>query len=75
MDSRALDRRLEEENRKKNRRPAPPPEEVEEELPFPPMQALDRRKSVFDSAGAGTWGGINAAPSVFDRDALFKSGD
>ena len=64
-------RRIEQQRRR--RRMDEEPEDMEEELPHPPYVALDRAKSVFDRGADKRWGGINTAPSVFDRQAVFKT--
>lgn len=47
-------------------------EETEEEMASPRFVPLDRRKSVFDSGMDKTFGGINTAPSVFTKTAVFS---
>ena len=67
--------RLEKNRREEARRRAARevPEELETEMQFPPVEALDRARSVFDRGLEKRWGGINTAPSVFDRQAVFRT--
>lgn len=53
--------------------PAPPDDEMEDELAFAPFAPLDTAVSIYDRGCGKRFGGINTAPSVFDRKALFHS--
>lgn len=70
-----LDQRMEEQRKKKQRQPPPPDDEMEEELERPAFVPLNKSKSVFDTAQGNRTGGINTAPSVFDRQAVFHTGE
>ena len=48
-------------------------EEAEEEMERPKPMFLNRNKSAFDSGTGNGQGGINNAPSVFDRQAVFRT--
>ena len=69
---RSLDR-LEQQKRIKRQKKnlLPPDEETEEEMDFPRFVPLNKAKSAFDGSSDKTFGGINSAPSVFDRSAVF----
>ena len=63
----------EEEDKKKKKPPLPPAEdEMEEELDWPPFQAVNLQKSAFDSQALNRREGVNTAPSVFDRQCVFR---
>ncbi len=49
------------------------PDEVEIELELPRYEPLNAAKSVFDEGLEKRFGGINTAPSVFDRTAVFRT--
>lgn len=49
----------------------PPDEETEEELERPSFVPLNQNKSMFDSGADKTFGGINTAPSIFSKTAVF----
>ena len=49
------------------------PDEVEIELELPRYEPLNAAKSVFDEGLEKRFGGINTAPSVFDRTAVFHT--
>ena len=49
------------------------PDEVEIELELPRYEPLNAAKSVFDEGREKRFGGINTAPSVFDRTAVFRT--
>lgn len=71
---RSIDR-LEQQRRvkqQKNKFP-PPDEETEEEMDRPVPLFLNRNKSAFDSGTGNGQDGINNAPSVFDRQAVFHT--
>ncbi|WP_409966947.1 hypothetical protein RFF05_09910 [Bengtsoniella intestinalis] len=54
--------------------PTPPPEEeMEEELARPRFVPINRRKNAMEGDGANTFGGINKAPSVFEKGTLFDT--
>lgn len=71
---RSVDRLEQQKRIRQRKRNLPPPdEELEEELEQPRFVPLNTAKSVFDSDAARTFGGIDTAPSVFDRKALFHT--
>lgn len=51
------------------------PEDMELTIPAPPLQALNRTAGVFDESAKKMWSGINTAPSVFERGAVFRTGE
>ena len=51
----------------------PPDEETEEELERPRFVPLNKAKDTFDDGAVKTFGGLNTAPSVFDRTAVFHT--
>lgn len=67
--------RLEQQKRIKRRKKnlPPPDEETEEELELPRFVPLNKAKSAFDGGPDRTFGGINSAPSVFDKGAVFHT--
>ena len=73
---RALDQ-LEREKKRRQARQRPPEagDEMEEELDLPRFVPLNRAKSLFDSGPQHTFGGINTALSVFDRQAAIRTED
>lgn len=73
---RSLDRLEQQKRMKRQKRNQPPPdEEMEEELERPRFLPLNQTKTAFDDSAENTFGGINTAPSVFDRKAVFRTGD
>lgn len=71
---RSLDRLEQQKRMKRQKKNIPPPdEETEEEMNFPKFVPLNRAKSAFDDDSGKTFGGINTAPSVFDRGAVFHT--
>ena len=67
--------RLEQQRRMKRQRKQNLPvaeEELEEEMERPHPMFLNRNKSVFDTGAGNGQDGINTAPSVFDRQAVFR---
>ena len=70
---RSIDRLEQQRRVKQQKRNLPPPdEEIEAELELPRFVPLNQSKSTFDSGTERTFGGINTAPSVFSRTALFR---
>ena len=72
---RSLDR-LEQQRRvkKQKQRSLPPPdEETEEEMELPRFIPLNKTKSAFDDNAGRIFGGINTAPSVFDRQTSIRT--
>lgn len=69
-----LDKRIQEQNKRKNRPRPPEEDELEEALDRPRFLPLNRRKSAFDSDEGNRAGGINTAPSVFETQAVFRTG-
>ena len=71
---RSIDR-LEQQRRVKQQKSKfpPPDEEMEEEVERPAHMFLNRNKSVFDTGTGNGQDGINNAPSVFDRQAVFRT--
>lgn len=68
--------RLENQRRAKEQEKAklPPPEDdMEEEMNFPKFVAINSAKSIFDDSADKTFGGINTAPSVFDKHTAIKT--
>lgn len=66
--------KLIDEQKQKRKSPAPDddgPDEVEIMMDFPPMEAINLMGSVFDRDVAKKRGGINTAPSVFSKGAVF----
>lgn len=73
---RSLERLEQQKRLKRQKRNLPPPdEETEEELERPRFVPLNQAKTAFDSGAEKTFGGINSAPSVFDRKAVFRTED
>ena len=74
---RNLDRMMDVKKKQQDRaRRLPPesPDEVEVEMELPHYASLNTSKSVFDEGLEKRFGGINTAPSVFDRSAVFHTG-
>lgn len=70
---RSIDRLEQQRRVKQQKRNLPPPdEEIEDELELPRFVPLNQSKSAFDSGTERAFGGINTAPSVFSRTALFR---
>lgn len=70
----SLDKRIEEQNKKKNQPKADDePDDMDIQLERERMQALNRQKSVFDTDTGNNTPGINTAPSVFDKTAVFHT--
>ena len=68
--------RLEQQRRRKRqqRHNTPAPDEtLEDELEHPRALPLTQQKSVFDAGADRSLGGINTAPSVFDRSAAIRT--
>lgn len=57
--------------RQRKRELPPPDEETEEEMEQPRFVPLNKRKNAFDAGADRTFGGINTAPSVFAKTAVF----
>lgn len=73
---RSVDRLEQQKRLKRQKQSLPPPdEETEEELERPCFLPLNRMKTTFDSGSEKTFGGINSAPSVFDRKAVFRTNE
>ena len=71
---RSVDRLEQQKRIKRQKRNIPPPdEETEEEMDFPQFVPLNKTKSAFDGDAGKTFGGINSAPSVFDKGAVFHT--
>ena len=71
---RSVDRLEQQKRIKRQKKNLPPPdEEMEEEMERPRFIPLNERKCVFDGGADKTFGGINSAPSVFDRKAVFHT--
>ena len=48
------------------------PEDMELTIPAIPMQPLNSSPDLFDASAQKKWSGLNTAPSVFEKSALFK---
>ena len=71
---RSLERLEQQKRLKRQRRNVPPPdEEMEEELERPRFIPLNKAKNAFDDNAVRTFSGLNTAPSVFDRTAVFRT--
>lgn len=71
---RSVDRLEQQKRLKRQKQNLPPPdEETEEELDRPRFVPLDRTKSAFENGTDKTFGGINTAPSVFERGTVFHT--
>ena len=71
---RSIDRLEQQRRMKRQKNSIPPPdEETEEEMAFPKFIPLNKTKSAFDDSPDKTFGGINTAPSVFDRKAAIRT--
>ena len=70
----ALDNRITEQNKKKYKQQVDnEPNDMELEMERVRMLALNRQKSVFDSDEGNRTPGINTAPSVFEKTAVFHT--
>lgn len=67
--------RLEQQKRLKRQRDRlpPPDEETEEELDRPRFVPLNQAKSAFENGVGKAFGGINTAPSAFERGTVFHT--
>ena len=71
---RSVDRLEQQKRLRRQKNSVPPPdEETEEELERPRFIPLNQSKSAFDDGAEKTFGGINTAPSAFDRKAVFHT--
>ncbi|MEG0780363.1 MAG: hypothetical protein RR426_07130 [Oscillospiraceae bacterium] len=68
-----LDQRIETQNKKKNLPREDPDEEMDLELERERNFLLNRQKSIFDQAAGKREDGINTAPSIFDKTAVFHT--
>lgn len=69
---RSVDRLDQQRRMKQRKRAVPPPdEETEDELAWPEFIPLNRTKSAFDAGADRNFGGINTAPSVFEKTTVF----
>ena len=50
------------------------PEDMELTIPAIPMAPLNNSPDLFDAAAQKKWSGLNTAPSVFEKNALFNTG-
>ncbi len=62
--------------KKKKRPPLPEEDQMEDEMDWPPFQAINLQRNTFDTKALNRQEGINTSPSVFDRQCIFhvKSG-
>nr|DAI66056.1 MAG TPA: hypothetical protein [Caudoviricetes sp.] len=71
---RSLDRLEQQKRLRRQKENLPQPdEELEEELELPRFIPLNQRKSAFDDSAGRSFGGINTAQSVFDRQAAIHT--
>ncbi len=71
---RSLERLEQQKRLERQKRNIPPAdEEMEAELEHPRFVPLNQRKNVFDDSAGKTFGGINTAPSVFERQAAIHT--
>ena len=71
---RSVDRLEQQRRMKQQKQNLPlPDEETEEEMEFPKFVPLNKNKSAFDNGPDKTFGGINTAPSVFDRQTVMRT--
>ena len=71
---RSIDRLEQQRRMKRQKQNLPPPdEETEEEMEFPKFIPLNKNKNAFDDGSDKTFGGINTALSVFDRQAAIRT--
>lgn len=71
----ALDNRITEQNKKKLNQPKDnEPDDMELEMDRVRLLALNKQKSVFDSDEGNRASGINTAPSIFEKTAVFFVG-
>ena len=72
----SLDKRIEEQNQKKNKpKTDDEPDDMDILLERQRMTALNMQKSVFDTDTGNNTPGINTAPSVFEKTAVFRSSE
>ena len=73
---RSIDRLEQQRRMKRQKNNLPPPdEEMEEEMDRPRPLFLNKNRSAFDTGAGNGQGGINTAPSAFDRHAVFRTGE
>ena len=71
---RSLERLEQQKRLKRQKQNVPPPEEeLEEEMEFPHLAPLNETRSIFDVSADKRFGGINTAPSVFDRQSAIHT--
>lgn len=71
---RSIDRLEQQRRLKQQKKNLPPPdEEMEEEMEFPKFRPLNQSKSAFDENLDKNFGGINTAPSIFEKTAVFSN--
>lgn len=73
---RSIDRLLDKKKRERTHHPPNPedgPDEMDITMEKPVLESLDTAKSIFDEGLERRFGGINTAPSLFDRTAVFHS--
>lgn len=59
---------------KRQKKGLPPPgKEAEDGMELPRFVPLNRAKSTFDNGSGKAFGGINTAPSAFDKGAVFRT--
>ena len=69
-----LDKRIEEQNKKKNKPIIDDePDDMDILLERERMLALNKNKSIFDTDSGNKTSGINTAPSVFEKTAVFHT--
>lgn len=70
--NRALDKRIEKQNKQKQKPGKDDgPDDIEIEMDRVRQISLNKQKSVFDTEGGNCTPGINTAPSIFDKTAVF----
>ena len=72
---RSLERLIGEQKRKEQQKKAPQlqePDEVEIMMERPLSESLDTASGIYDKDMEKRFGGINTAPSVFDKKTLFR---
>ncbi len=68
-------RSSDEKQRATKKAPRPPvDDEMEEEMEWPAFQPINRSRSIFDRSALNQQDGINTAPSVFERQCVFRTG-
>ena len=71
---RSIDRLEQQRRLKQQKKNLPTPdEETEEELDYPRFVPLNKAKSAFDNGSDRNFGGINTAPSVFEKQAAIRT--